>query len=118
MEGERRQRLRIKQPFHATYRRVDGPAQQPWQSTGPVNLSLTGARFRSPQQLETGCVLELSILNPKALHPFMVRARVVWNKAYPSGVIEYGNTFIEGTPEQEQQLEKLVETLLKARPTK
>lgn len=115
MNEERRRRIRLKQSFHATYRQLDGPTQT-WQSTGPVDFSLTGARFRSPHWLQTGALLELSILNPKAVHPFTLRARVIWDKAYPSGVLEYGITFIEVTPEQQQQLEKLVETLLKARP--
>ena len=115
MQPERRGRLRIKQPFHATYRQVGGSAPS-WCSMSAVNLSLTGARFRSPQRLEPGCLLELAVLSPKALHPFLLRARVAWNKAYPSGILEYGTEFVDVTPDQERQLEKLVESLVKGQP--
>ena len=115
MQEERRQRLRIRQSFHATYRRIEGPAQS-WCSTGPVNLSLSGARFRGSQQLDPGCLIELAILPPKAVHPFTLRARVVWDKAYPSGVLEYGIAFVDVTPDQERQLEKLIGSLPKDQP--
>ena len=116
LQPERRSRLRITQSFHATYRQVGGPSPS-WCSMSAVNLGLTGARFRSPRSLEQDCVLELSILLPKTVHPFLLRARVIWSKTYPSGILEYGVEFIDVTPDQARQIGKLVESLLKGRPT-
>ena len=113
-QEERRQRPRIRGSFHAKYRRLDDAAPL-WHQANPLNLSADGVRFLSPQTLERGCRLDVSILPPKGLQPLSIQGRVIWGKAYSSGVVEHGVEFIELTTDQRRQIEQLLERVSEGR---
>ena len=112
MSGERRRFSRVPQAFDAQYRLM-GELMESWRKIRTLNLSAGGMRFRSAALLEIGEWLEVQLTLPGIHEPTILRGRVVWSRMQASGVVENGMEFVDLSPEQQLQIDQLVEFLNK-----
>lgn len=112
--SERRRDPRALWPTAITYRLLDIPDDL-WRSATVGNLSAGGARLRTAQILKLGTRVELEVTLPDRAEPYRIRGEVVWVKASPKGVHEYGLSFIEVTPERQFDIDQLVQFLMRCR---
>ncbi len=110
MPREQRRFSRTSQALEAQYRQARGLGVS-WVAVTTVNISAAGARFRGPEPLEAGEMLEVRIQLPGAHKPLDAEARIIWSKMQASGVTEYGVEFLNISDQQQAQIDQLVEFL-------
>ncbi len=110
MTRERRRFYRIPQAFHTRYRLI-GELARGWSAANTLNLSAGGMRFRCEESMEVGVLLELQITLPSEGEPLVVRGRIIWCHMPASGVTEAGVEFLELSPDQQAQIDNLVQFL-------
>ena len=111
---ERRRDPRALWPTTVTYRLLDIPDDL-WRTATVGNLSAGGTRLRTAQTLTLGTRVELEVVLPDRAEPYHIRGEVVWVKASPKGVQEYGLTFVDLTPERQFDIDQLVQFLMRRR---
>jgi c-di-GMP-binding flagellar brake protein YcgR len=109
---DRRRFYRIPQSFDVQYRAF-GALEESWCVTRTVNLSAVGIRFRSGDLLEPGTMLEMQITLPTAQTQLALCGSVIWSQMQASGVAETGVDFLNVTPEQQLQIDQVVQFLRK-----
>ncbi len=110
MGQEQRQFPRVPQPFEAKYHRL-GELTQGWSTARTMNLSAGGIRFRSEESFEPGTLLEVQLQLPSETQLLMLQGRVIWCQAQASGVAEVGVEFLNLTPQQQVQIDNIVNFL-------
>lgn len=110
MGEERRQFPRITQPLEAQYR-PSGEFSELWRTVQTLDLSAVGIRVRSEVPLEFWTTLDIRLRVPGLREPLMLRGRVAWNTTLPSGMAEIGVAFVDLGPEQQVQIDTLVQFL-------
>ena len=113
MTRERRYFSRIPHAFDASYR-VVGELTASWCAVMSINLSAGGMRVRIDEALEKGAILEVKLQLIGIRELLIVRGCVVWNQMQASGVTEVGIEFMDVKPEQQVQIDSLVEFLKKS----
>ncbi len=113
MTKERRWFSRIPHAFDVQYR-VFGDLTSSWRSVTTLNLSASGVRVRGEDLLESNALLELKLQLPGLREPVIVQGRVIWSSMQASGVSESGVEFKETNPEQQAQIDSLVQFLRKS----
>ena len=113
MTRERRFFSRTPHEFDAQYR-VVGELTASWCAVTTVNLSAGGMRVRMDEALEKGALLEVKLQIVGIREILIVRGCVVWNQMQASGVTEVGIGFMDVKPEQQVQIDSLVEFLKKS----
>ena len=113
MARERRQFSRVPQLFDVQYR-LTGTLGESWRETKTSNVSAGGIRFRSEETLELGDSLEIRIELPGMRERLVLNGRVIWNQLQASGVMEHGVQFLDLKPEQQLQIDNLVQFLKKS----
>ncbi len=113
MTKERRQFPRIWEMVDVKYR-IAGDISTSWVSVMTTNLSAGGMRFRNVTPIEPGTQLILQFILPGMAEPISVNAMVIWKEMQASGVsdcaVEFGNV----SPEEQQQIDGLVQFLRKS----
>ena len=112
--NERRRFPRVRQPFEARYR-LFGDLAATWCAVTAINLSASGVRFRGEDTLKPGTMLDMQIILPGITQPAVLRGTVVWSVLQASGVIETGVEFTNLGMLQQQQVDQLVQFLLRPR---
>ncbi len=108
---ERRRFARVPEVFHARCRRAG--SGEPWQEIQTANISASGLRFLTKLPFEAGDEVELEMELPASGGELKVTAAVVWVKSPAAGVVELGVEFKNLTPDQERQIDDVVEFLMK-----
>ena len=110
MTRERRTFGRASQPFDAQYR-LSGELTASWRTITTVNISAGGMRFTDMDAHERGTSIEVRIQLPSLREPFTLQGRIAWSQMQASGVAESGVEFLDLTPEQQVQIDQLVQFL-------
>ena len=110
MGHEQRRFDRIPQPFQVRCRRVNEPLKA-WDLALTHDLSAAGMCVQSNERFDLGTLLDVRIELPNIPGVLSLQGRVVWKKA--SAVGEYGIEFLEITPDQQVQIDELVQFLKK-----
>ncbi|MBI4342516.1 MAG: PilZ domain-containing protein [Candidatus Omnitrophica bacterium] len=110
MGEERRRFPRVPQSFAAQCRSLGGLSES-WRAVRTVDLSAVGMRVRSDEPFEFWTTLEIRIQVPSLREPLDLRGRVVWSRTPPSGMTEMGIEFVDLGPEQQEQIDELVQFL-------
>lgn len=74
-----------------------------------LNFSAGGLRFRADELLEDNTVLEIEAKFPGFRDVLIVKGQVIWSFLRAPGVAEMGVAFIDVSPEQQYQLDTIVE---------
>lgn len=117
MARERRRFPRVLQPFDAHYR-FCGDLVGLWRTVRTLNLGAGGMRFRTEDVLEPRAALEIRLNLPIFREPLVLHARVIWCQTLASGVVENGVEFVDTTPRQAEQIDTLVQLLVRPRSPK
>lgn len=112
MGEEQRQFQRIPESFNIQCRPF-GALSETWRGVVTMDLSAGGIRFRSEAWYELSDMLELQIQLPTSRVPLVFRGRVVRSRRLPSGNAECGIEFVDLTPDQQIELDELVQFLKK-----
>ena len=94
--------------------RQRGALTSPWQSVLTTDLSAGGISFQSESMLEVPEPLDLRMTLPSFRAPLVLSGVVVRVRSLSSGVSEYAVEFGDVTPEQQQQIDALVQFLRKS----
>jgi hypothetical protein len=78
-----------------------------------VDLSASGASFESERLYEPSDTLEIQISLPSFGMPLILRGRVVRSRSQPSGVVACAVEFVDVTPDQQAEVDELVQFLNK-----
>lgn len=116
MADERRDFSRVPVPFDVCYR-IYGELGETWREISTVNISAGGMRLRSEEPLEVGTQLEIQITLSSAAIPLAVQGSVAWSRSMGAGANEIGVQFTDLTPQQQEQVDSLVQFLRKSGPT-
>ena len=107
---ERRRFPRLAHALDMRYR-LAGGVGEPWCGVQTMNLSASGIRFRGDEALDQGAMLELQMTVPEMGPLLSLRGAVVWTQLQASGVNELGVQFLDLTPLQQSQIDRLVRFL-------
>jgi c-di-GMP-binding flagellar brake protein YcgR len=110
MARERRRFSRADQPFETRYRLL-GELMHGWCAARTLNISAGGIRFRSEEPLERGSMLEIQLKLPSHAEVLVLQGRVSWSKTQASGVTEIGVELLDVTPDQQAQIDAVVQFL-------
>lgn len=119
MNPERRRDPRVEH-CHAIRYRPSGATGKPfeaWLDGVMTDLSAGGLRLTGTYPFETGDRVEVELLLPIRPDPFLFVGEVRWHKPVAADLSEYGMVFVEVSPEQQFELDGLVQ-FLRQRPTK
>lgn len=108
--AERRRFSRVPLSLTVQCRPFGGFAEL-WQTVQALDLSAVGMRVRSEEPFGFWTTLETRIQIPSLREPLEVRGRVVWSQTPPTGLMEMGIEFIDVSPEQQEQIDELVQFL-------
>lgn len=110
MTKERRSFPRVPQPFEARYRLTDEMGAS-WHAMTLVNISAGGVRFRTDQLIEQDTPLQIQVQLPGMREALVVSGHAVWSTLQASGVMEIGVEFLNVTPDQQLQIDNVVQFL-------
>ncbi len=113
MSQDKRKFYRTHQPISAQYR-VTGDFTAGWHNVRTMNFSAGGVRFKSAAPLEIGVLLDFHVEVPGLKEPLNVKGRVVWSQVQAAGVTENGVEFLDVGPDQQFQLDALVQFFKKS----
>jgi len=113
---ERRLFPRVPQPIDARYRLTDEMGTS-WHAITLINISAGGVRFRTEEPIEPGAPIELQVQLPGLREPLVLRGQAVWSTLQASGVTETGVEFLSVTPEQQFQIDNVVQFLRTSGPS-
>ena len=116
MADERRDFSRVPVPFEVRYR-IYGELGETWREVATMNISAGGMRLRSEEPIEVGAQLEIQITLSSAATPLAVQGSVAWSRSMGAGANESGVQFTGLTPQQQEQMDSLVQFLRKSGPT-
>lgn len=108
MTRERRFFPRLHQVFEVRYR-ASNELGSSWHAVTTLNLSASGMRVRHAETMEPDTLLRLQIQLPGGREPITVDGRVVWSQMQASGVVESGIAFLEVRPEQQLEIDNVVQ---------
>ena len=108
MSRDQRKFPRLLQPFTVQYRVVKDLSAS-WREVTTVNLSAGGMRLRCADAFDLQEILEIQVQLPNAHQPLRLRGRVVWTEMQAAGVTENGIEFMGVTPEQQVQIDNVVQ---------
>lgn len=110
MTPDQRRFDRIPHPFETKCRLTQEPLK-PWIDTLTRDLSAAGMCVQSNERFEVGALLDVQMQLPNVPGTLQLQGRVVWQRG--STVMEYGIEFLEITPDQQAQIDELVQFLKK-----
>jgi len=110
---ERRKDPRAPVWLAARYHLVE-EAPDLWYMGTITDLSAGGLRMAGDRRLEPGAKLDLEIALAHRPEPVRLKGEVVWVRSLASGS-EYGVMFIELSPDQQVELDELVQFLIQKR---
>jgi len=105
---ERRQFHRVAQTLEGRYR-VSGEFTSAVKPMTLLNLGAGGVRFRGSELLEKHQMIEIEAAVPGLRGTLVVKGRVAWSAMRASGVAETGAEFMEISPDQRFQIDKIVQ---------
>ena len=105
---ERRSFHRMDQVVEGRYR-VSGHFSALGSAMTLLNFSAGGARFRSQEQLEKNTLLEIEVKISGLRDALHVKGYVVWSTLRASGVAETGVEFLDVSPDQQYQIDSIVQ---------
>lgn len=88
-ETERRRAMRIIRSFIVRYASGSGS----WPVSTLRNFSTCGARFFCERAFQVGETCILQFILPTSREPVVLKARVVWTKPSPFGMVDLGVSF-------------------------
>lgn len=112
MGTDRREYQRVTLSHPLEYRLEKEAGGVSWQGALMVGISATGLRAMSEQALAPGARLELRFRFPHHAEPYQFLGEVVWSRPV-SDLTESGIAFIDVTTSQRDDLDELVQFLLK-----
>lgn len=110
MGRDQRRFDRIPQPFEAKCRRAQEPLK-PWITVLTRDLSAAGMCVQSDERYEIGALLDVQIELPNVPGVLHLQGRIVWQRG--SAAVEYGVEFVDITPDQQAQIDEIVQFLKK-----
>ena len=110
MGSDQRRFDRIPQPFETKCRRIH-ELLKPWIAALTRDLSAAGMCVQSNERFEIGALLDIQIELPNVPGVLHLQGRVVWQRGW--SVVEYGVEFLEITPDQQAQIDEIVQFLKK-----
>ena len=115
MTRERRRYPRIEQLFEVRYR-FAGELGASWGTASLINLGAGGMRIRNAEAIAPETLLDVEIRLPTHQTVLVLQGRVVWDRLQAAEVLEHGIEFIELKPDQQAQIDDLVQFLRKSPP--
>ena len=112
MGKEQRRFQRISESFEVRCRHL-GALSEPWHIVVTVDVGAGGLSFQSEELYELSDMLEIQIRLPSVQAPLVLHGRVVRSGALPSGVTECAIEFVDVTPDQQVEIDELVQFLSK-----
>ena len=106
--SERRQGDRVARAFMVRYQPPASRGSDSWAMSPLKNFSRTGARFFSDYEFKVGEWILLQMLLPSSKQPVWLKARVVWMKPGPMGMVDVGVAFGLSEPAAQQAIEQAV----------
>ncbi len=111
---ERRRFVRVALPHPVQYRLQEESAGS-WRSALMTDFSAAGLRFICDRTLKAGTPVEFEMFFPTRTEPYHFVTSVVWGRAAASGTFEHGVAFTTVTPEQQYEIDELVQFLIRDR---
>ena len=111
---DRRRFDRVTASFEVECRRA-GALSETWRRVVVVDFSAGGLRFHSEEPFDPGEPLEVQIRLPNIRWPLLLRARVVRSDPLSPGTCRCAVEFVEVTPDQQAEIDGLVQ-FLRTRP--
>ena len=105
---DRREFHRIPETIEGRYR-VSGDFSGLGRPMTILNFSASGLRFCADELIEQETMLELEAKIPGLRNLLRVKGQVVWSVLRTPGVAEMGVEFMDVSPEQQYQLDSIVE---------
>jgi len=110
MAQAQRRFQRLPEALEMRCRRV-GARSEAWRIVATHNISAGGASFESEELYDVSETLEIQIHLPSFRAPLVLLGRVVRSRSLPSGVMDCGVEFVDVTPDQQVELDALVQFL-------
>jgi c-di-GMP-binding flagellar brake protein YcgR len=107
---EQRRFDRVTASFEVECRRA-GALSETWRRVVVIDFSAGGLRFHSEELFEPGEPLELQIRLPSIRMPLLLRAQVVRSESLVPGMCRCAVEFTEVTPDQQAEIDGLVQFL-------
>ena len=101
--------------FEVECRRA-GALSEAWQRVAVVDFSAGGLRFHSDEPFDPGEPLEVQVRLPNIRWPLLLRALVVRSEPLAPGACRCAVEFVEVTPDQQAEIDGLVQ-FLRTRPS-
>ena len=95
--------------------RSDKAPANAWRSVAVADLSAGGLRFHSRERFELGELLDVQIRLPNLARPLVLRARAVRRGPPGPGGQECAVEYVDVTPDQQAEIDELVQ-FLRTRP--
>ena len=112
MGEDQRQFFRVPAEFQVQCRQR-GALASPWQGVSTTDLSAGGISFQSEIMLEAQEPMDIRITLPSFRAPLVLSGVVVRVRSIASGLSDYAVEFGDVTPEQQEQIDGLVQFLRK-----
>ena len=106
---------RIARAFMVRYQPPASRGSDSWATSPLKNFSRTGARFFSDYEFKIGEWILLQMLLPVSKQPVWVKARVVWMKPAPMGIVDVGVAFGLSDPAAQQAIDQAATFLQRRR---
>jgi len=111
---DQRKFSRVGLPITIRHRQA-GELMEMWSVGTLLDLSAGGLRFTSLKPIDQGTRLEFQIILPTRKEPYVLSGDILWEKKSEGGLLEYGVSFPDVNPDQQAELDELVQFLMKGR---
>ena len=112
MGDERRQFERVPEALRTECRRLRVTWEH-WREIHVLDFSIGGLRFESEEPYDVSETVALQIQLPGRPAPVLLSGQISWARRKPSGMTECGAAFTEMTPDQEADIDELIQFLKK-----
>ena len=84
-----------------------------WKGVQAINISASGLRLLSDVPFEEHAMMEFKLDLPNIGGPLVLLGDIVWSKVMTVGVVEVAVEFKQVTPEQEIQIDEIVDFMMR-----
>ena len=110
MGDERRQFERVPETLRVECRRLR-VNWECWRGIRILDFSVGGARFESEEPYGVSEAVALQIQLPGRPSPIFLNGQISWARRKASGVTECGAAFVDTTPDQQADIDEMIQFL-------
>ena len=112
MGDERRRFERVPETLRTECRRLRVTWEH-WREIHVLDFGLGGMRFESEEPYDASEMVALQIQLPGRPSPIFLNGQISWARRKGSGMTECGAAFVDTTPDQEADIDELIQFLKK-----